>query len=366
MKRQMYLLFVMSFLASWPVFGQTRTLKICVDGNASPELKQAAERIRQSVAQSSLLTILAAGGVSIVDSNKLVREAVEARSYHHLILVGLPTDPMIRAAWQHEASMEDGGIYVFGFGHLRGTLGYAESDRNVFLHSAAIAAAPYETEVITLTGTSVAGVRLAVDAFLEAGLVNGVVAAPGWTRVRAGLLDRDPLTGRIDWPALAPTKLEAALAAGIRIAQTQAGETEYRDLLATTGLIANSICRVKYYIPGAWDGSAPLEAAAPGAYLDGLHRRAYGNTLWIAQFSSQADALSVAARIGKSAHMTKQDDGTWLGSQPTGDFAAEPKDSLRTHSLRLWTVGSAVLMSTLAVSPVPADQIQPGSAGTAR
>jgi hypothetical protein len=324
---------------------KSRTLKICVAGNADPGIEASAERIRAGISSSPLLTLLAANGVSLEDSGRLASGPIEARAFHHLILVGLPGDPLIQAAWQHEAGVEDGGLYIFGFGHLRGTLGYLESDRNPFLHSQGIAAAPYETEVITITGTSPAGVKLAVDAFLTAGLVNGVVAAPGWSRPSKTILDRDPLTLPLAPVTLAP----AAAGDAHRIALTQASENEYRDVLQDTGLTPSAIWRVKYSEPGAWDGAAPLEALAPRQFLAGLHRRAFGNTLWIAQFASPTEASAAAKQIADAAHLQPTGSG-WSGPQPFGNTTAEPHApaSAAPPPLTLWTNGSAVLLSTVA------------------
>ena len=327
---------------------KSRTLKICVAGSADPEIKASAERIRAGVSSSPLLTLLAANGVAVEDSGRLASGAIEARAFHHLILVGLPDDPLIQAAWQHEAAVEDGGFYIFGFGHLRGTLGYIESNRNPFLHSVGIAAAPYETEVITITGSSPAGVKLAVDAFLASGLVNGVVAAPGWPRPSKTILDHDPLTLPLAPVELAPVALAPAAAGEAqRIALTQASESEYRDVLADAGVKPSSIWRVKYYEPGAWDGAAALEALSPKQYLAGLHRRAFGNTLWIAKFASPSEASAAAEKIAAAAHMQAGSNG-WSGTQPFGNDVGEPRaPATSAKPLILWSKGDSVFLSTV-------------------
>jgi hypothetical protein len=339
------LLFLAALSAGAPMAGQNvagRTLKICVAEDAAPEVKQSADRIRESISTSPLLSILGMNGAEIVDSGKLASSSPEARAYHHLILVGLPEDPLIHAAWQREAAVEDGGFYIFGFGHLKGTLGYIESDRNPYMHSSEIKASPYETEIITITGSTPAGVRLATDAFLRYGLINGVVAAPGWTRPSKTILDHDPLTLPLDLPTFPPRKTPNTTLIGV----TQAGENVYRDVLADTGVSPSAIWMLKYYEPGVWDHGAPLEASAPAEYLNGLHRRAFGHMLWTARFASSDEATRSAAKIAEAGHFEKQGGG-WVGTQPSGYFIAEkPDPKAPPAALTLWTDGDWVVMST--------------------
>lgn len=324
---------------------KSRLLKICVAGNAAPEVKRDAKRIYDAVSSSPLLSLLGANGVETEDSIALSSMDIGARAYHHLILVGLPSDPMINAAWQREAKVEDGGFYIFGFGHLRGTIGYIESDRNPFLHSQAIASAPYETEVITITGSSPAGIDLAVDAFLQGGLINGVVAAPGWTRPSPTLLDRNPLTLPLDAFPDAPQTAGDA----IRVGVTQAGENEYRDEFQDTGLMPTSIVRVKYSSPGLWGKAAQQEFSSSVEYQNGLHRRAIGETLWVAQFATAGEAAEAAAKIAQSAHLQKEGSG-WIGNGPSSNSIADlisPTEKLKMQ-LAVWSSGNKVMMSDVA------------------
>lgn len=316
---------------------QGRLLTICVAASAPPEIRQSAERILQGVASSPLLSLLGAEGTRMEDSTALSSANTDARALHHLILVGLPSDPMIRMAWRQEAKVEDGGFYIFGFGHLRGTIGYIESGRNPFLHSGAISAAPYETEVITITGSSPAGIDLAVDAFLRNGLINGVVAAPGWTRPSTTLLDRDPSTPPIDALPQAP----AREGANIRIGITEAGENEYRDELQDTGVLPVSIMRVKYSRPDLWRVSAGKESSSITDYQNGLDRRAIGETLWIADFASPREAAEVATRIARSAQLKKQGIG-WFGTISDSHPPAKSDPPLA-----LWVSGKKVLLSNV-------------------
>ena len=309
-----------------------RTLKICVAADAPAEIQAAAARIMAGVAASPLLSALAEGHppAAPTDTKVLAAGPNDARAYSHLILIGLPSDPMIAQVWQREARVEADGLYLFGFGHLRGTLGYIESDRNPFLHSPAVGSTPFETEVITMTGTSPQGVALAADAFLKQGLVNGLVAAPGWQRTGTSLLDHDPLNAGFVLPA------EVPLPANKGIALTQAGEDEYRGVLADTGVLPAEIWRVKVLVPGAWDGAGATRTVPQ--YLAGLHRRAYGNTLWCARFGSTAEATLAAPKIAAAAGLAAKGE-SWVG-------AGDPKDATATP-ITLWQNQAWVLMSTL-------------------
>jgi len=316
----------------------TRTLKICVAANAPAEIQDAAKTVLAAVGTQPLLQAMAGAQApaALTDSVALAAAKPTERAYSHLILVGLPDDPMIAAAWQREALVETGGFYVFGFGHVRGDLGYIESDRNPFLHSWAIARAPYETEVVTLTGSTPQGVVLAVQAFLKGDLVNGLVAAPGWTRPDTSLLDRDPLPAGFGVPGWIPASAGNAQLAGL----TEASEDEYRGVLDDIGAEPAEIWRAKYYIPGAWDGPGSENALAD--YANGLHRRATGDTLWAARFASPQAAAEAARKLAAEGHMTAGANGApWQCDQPGYSKGASP------GPMFLWSRGAWVLMSTL-------------------
>ena len=312
-------------------------LKICVAADAPEAVRHAAEAALAGVITNPALSIMCGGVVpsALTDTKALFAAKPAARAFDHLVLIGLPDDPMIRAAWQREARVENGGFYIFGFGHIHGDIGYIESDRNPFLHSRFIPRAPYETEVITLTGSTPAGVALAVDAFLKQGLVNGVVAAAGWERPTTSLLDRDPLSPDFAPPEWLPTTIQKATRIGI----TQAGADEYRGVLEDAGIEPREIWRAKYYLPGAWDGAGADMAFEDYSY--GLHRRAYGNTLWAARFDSPTQAAQAAPKIAAAARL-KKDGSAWVGAQPP--YSSEKESS---GPLALWQHGPWLIMSTL-------------------
>ncbi len=320
--------------------GQTpqRTLKICVAADAPAIVRQAAQQVLAAVTTQPLLRIMARGRVpgKLTDSLQLAKEPDAARAYSHLVLVGLPTDPLIHAAWQREAKFNGHGCYIFGFGYLHGTIGYIESGRNPFLHAAAIKRTPFETELVTLTGDTPQAIVLAVHAFLHKELINGVVAAPGWTRSRPSLLERAPLAPDFVPPNLTPSHLGSAT----RIGWTQADQTEYRGVQAACNVEPQVIWLAKYHLPGTWSTSGSSHAIQQ--YLDGLDRRAYGDTLWLACFASRAQAVVALPRIALAAHLRQQGD-RWIGHASSSSPAGKPS----AMPLTLWQKGNWLYMSTL-------------------
>jgi hypothetical protein len=262
-------------------------------------------------------------------------------AYNHIILIGHPDDALLIAASQREARFSSAGIYLFGFGAVQGDCGYIESDRNPFLHAARVASAPYETELISITGTNDRGILLALKSFEQRHLINGLVAADGWRRMETTLLDRNPLAPGFPVPTLAP----AQLAGYTRIGFTQASEDEYRGVLADTGLLPQHIWRAKYYRPGAWDGAGA--AAAFDAYSNGLHRRAYGSTLWLARFNDASQAVATAPKIAAAARLDQKQPYLWTGLQPAYANGTYPGERKSSGPLSLTRQGPWLIMSTL-------------------
>jgi hypothetical protein len=317
----------------------SRSLKICVSSDAPKVVQDAANQVLAAVTTQPLLTVMAGGmpPATVTDSAALMKGPASERAYNHLIVIGLLNDPLVKTVWQREALASDKGIYVFGFGNLQGDIGYVESDRNPFLHGSAIKTTPFETEIVVLTGTTPAGVKLAVDAFLSKGLINGVVAAPGWTRPTPTLLDRDPLA-----PDFAPPQVPSHVDNATCVGVTSANESVYRGVLEAAGVKPLQIWQFKYYVPGVWDGAGAHHSIAD--FLAGLHRMAYDNTLWVGKFSSAADASTAAEAIGTGSHWTQQN-GEWVGTPSPLSKTDEAGPVART--IRLWTKDDCVFISTL-------------------
>ena len=317
----------------------SRGLKICVSSDAPQVVKDAANQVLAAVATQPLLAVMAGSAppTTITDSAALMNGPIPARAYNHLISVGLPNDPIIKAAWQREAVESSKGIYIFGFGNLQGDIGYIESDRNPFLHGNAIKTTPFETEIVTLTGTTPEGVKQAVAAFLAKGLINGVVAPPGWSRQAPTLLDHDPLPPVFTLPPVPPHVGNATC-----IGVTSANESVYRGVLEAAGAKPRQIWQFKYYVSGVWDGAGAL--CSMPQYLAGLHRMAYDNTLWMAQFGSEPEAASAARQISETSHWNQQH-AEWIGT-PTPLYGGSQEGPV-ARILRLWSKKDYVFISTL-------------------
>ena len=333
-----------------------RGLKIVVSRNAPADIKTMAASIAAEAKSNPLLNLCAGGrAVEVVESEQILAGPVVDRALNHLLVVGLMNDPVIQSMWQHEARITDRGFYVFGFGTFAGNIGYVESDRNPFLHSEEIKAAPYETEVVTITGTTPAGVTAAVHAFIANGLVNGVVGDKEWSRASSSLLERDPLSSNFVVPSVLPERIGESDRIGI----TQASEDEYRGVLEDTQVKPAEIWRAKYSVAGAWDGKG--WHAAFKAYHNGLHRRATGNTLWGARFESEEQATQAMSKIAAAAELNrvaKSAAGSFTGKQPPFGFGNNDSPG----PLTLWRKGEWVFMSTLpneVTQRIIADQARP-------
>ncbi len=326
-------------VAPGSVDASQRGLLIILSSSASPGMFKVAHSLLEAATQHPLLRVMAgSAGARIASYDQLLKSDPTAIAYNHIILIGKPDEDPIQSAWQREATIGYGGkasdIYVFGYGHLRGDLGYIESDRNPFLHAANIPFAPYETEVITLSGTSDAGIAAASNAFLTHSLVNGIVAAPGWKRPETTLLDRDPLALTFALPTLAPPTLGGMT----RIGVTQSSEDEYRGVLADTGVETAEMWRFKYFPANGWDIARSVGAF--DAYAAGLHRRAYGNTLWLARFSDAGAAQGALPKIAAAAKIQQG------GAQPSYAGGGYPGERASAGPLTLTQQGAWLMMRT--------------------
>lgn len=331
--------------AAAPTDPSQRGLLIVLPTPATPALARIAQTVLAAVPQHPLLRVMAGpAGARIADFQQIIASTPTALAYNHLVLIGTPDADPVQSVWQREAAIGYGGragdIYVYGFGHLRGDIGYIESDRNPFLHAATIPFAPYETEIVTLSGSSPAGIAAAADAFLSRNLVNGVVAATGWTRPETTLLDREPLPPGFAPPALAPATRNGLA----RIAVTQAGEDEYRGVLADTGVEPAEIWRFKYLTPDGWNLARSVQAF--DAYAAGLHRRAYGNTLWLARFPDAGAAQAALPKIAAAARLRQSSPTGATGVQPPYATGTYPGERMSPGPLTLTQQGPWLEMAT--------------------
>ena len=176
-----------------------------------------------------------------------------------------------------------------------------------------------------------------MDAFLSQGLINGAVAAPGWTRGEPTLLDRDPLAPGFHAPAM-PREVDQSTLIGV----SAANESVYRGVLEASGAKPLQIWQFKYYVPGAWDEAGAAHAIMQ--YWAGLHRAACDNALWVAQFANAAQAGEAVRRIAASAHWEPRG-AEWVGAPLFVN--AGGKGNATSHPPHLWTRDGAIYISTL-------------------
>ena len=234
----------------------------------------------------------------------------------HLILIGLPSDPLIRDAWQREARFEDDGeFFVFGFGRFKGAVGFIESGRNPFLYGHLCPKErKHHSECVVLSGSTSAGIGMAVTAFLEQGVVNGAVAEKP-VRGREGLLDRDPFSPSGRLPEVVVPEGYAKIGVSI------CGEEEYRNVLEICGVEPEQMVRYKFLKKGWWNTSAREAEDSFNHYRNGLHRKAVGNTVTVLRFADSKTALTVSGRIS-AAVGTKNGKGKQPSIQPGWDNAS--------------------------------------------
>ena len=110
-------------------------------------------------------------------------------------------------------------------------------------------------------------------------------------------------------------------------------------MLEDTGFEPRVIWRWKYHRADSWNGAGAERAF--DHYAAGLHRRAYGDTLWTACFASPGEAAQAVAKIATAAKLSKHDD-VYEGEQPPYGF-----QKTSSGPLTLWQYGQWAIMSTL-------------------
>ena len=280
-------------------------LRIGFSPSAPDFVQRAAERIYKAAESNATLKVLAAGGK--VEYGKISLDEAPAKlAYSHLVTVGMPDDPLTKKAHRFMTKFtpvegktpQDAKwkMYSFGYGGFSGHVGCIESGANPFLHSSKVhvegsAQFDFETELVTITGTSEEGINAAVDAFLSDCLVNGIVAGEdAWKRDGETILDRDPVE---------PGKLPAT---GFKPPEgwTLMGRTDCTmdvriGVLEATRKQPVQAVLEKFTKPGELDGS--FEEHSTRVYLNGLDRRAYGNAALTLFFEDESAARMATRRL---------------------------------------------------------------------
>lgn len=290
-----------------------RTILVCASQNADPEVAKLADGLAaEAKTVPTLQALLQSHAATEVlrKSSEEVMANYDLAAYNHLVVVGLAgNDPLMKKVSEFYITLDEKerSAYALGWGHLQGDLGYLEADRNPFLHNRRIREAPFEAELVKVTGNSLAGVQAAAKQF-RAGMFNGLVPAGPWKRPKTTILDLAPL---VDPPALKlPETLPAAppFAGATLAGWSQVPANEYRAYLDLGQAEPKRVWRAKYLVAGA------LDQAAIVGWNRGLHRMAFDNAVTIAEFATGQESLAAAQAIIKA-------DKAW---QPVPALAGSP------------------------------------------
>ena len=304
-----------------------RGVLICVSREADPRIKAAAKTLNEAEPYRALTgsgTFQSAP--ELIDSESLLlppnaRDGMHLQlpefrkaAFNSLILVGLPEqDPLLKKCWGHQIGLQPGALDVLGYGSWKGDFGTVECDWNPFLYSREVKNNAYTTVLIKLSGTSVAGVLAAVKAF-QSGLLNGIVPAGTGELAATSILDLKP---DLTPPPALPEKLGAFFRAG----WTQPSAMEYRAYQELAGMAPERVWRVKYLAPGVNDD------VSAKAWVNGLHRLAYGNAVTIAEFRDEAGPVAALTELAARRGARKE---TLAGN--SGIVFDQPRDEALSES----------------------------------
>jgi hypothetical protein len=198
----------------------------------------------------------------------------------------------------------------------------------------AIKIRPFESHVLTISGTTPRGIAQATEAFLAQGLVCGVVAK-STDRPQETLLQRPALTPDFKLPKWLPDKLGKAQCVGC----IACGDDEFRSVEEDCGSSPEEMLRVKYLAPELWAGEGAGKSI--DHYMASLHRRSYGHALLVIRWKDAETAAKSAAAMAKVANLTTNDSRTWQGLQSNLSWTTEGGPLLLTRHGQ-WTVLSTL------------------------
>ncbi len=324
---------------------EERRLLICVSGNAPASVKEAAQSLLDVNAVQPFQALVKSGGAVgeptlIVSETLLPESAFRTAAYNTLVMVGLKDrDALLAKCWGHQAAIDVASkhFYRLGYGSCTGDLGYIECDWNPFLFSNKTRTNAFTTLSIKISGTSEAGVVAAVKAFRE-GLLNGVVPAGKLTRTEETILDLEP---SVTAPPALAEKIDGGGFEAFRAGWTQPAANEYRAFIDAGGVEPKMLWRVKYLVKNVFDD------VSGKAWVNGLHRMAYGNAVTIAEFKDAKEAekaLNGIAAMRGAKRVTL--DGVAVIQFP------QPKDDAFTESygnVNYYQSGNRVFASSLPV-----------------
>ena len=303
---------------------------LVVVGRAAPAVEQ------KAAAQLAKALREAGGPAHNLFHAHHVNADLELAATHHLLVVGTGADNRILARvpshWAMNRNrfyrthkpyapwMPAHGYYVAGYGVFPSNeaVGYVECDRNPYWAYATNLLMMRRhgpkpklayRQIVRLTGNSPAGVVLAVRAFLNEHLLNGVATANNTMPGAMSLWTLD--TAHLALPGEAPGWIpEGTLHAGRRsliFAGWQLADSMmYAGLREVSGQTAQKIWRAKYLTERGWNYSHhvvinPEFPMSRSPLFDAsLARRAGGNEFFVAQFASTAQARLAQQAAEKS------------------------------------------------------------------
>jgi len=307
---------------------------VVVGAKADPAEREAAGRLADHLRQ-------AGGPVDNLIDDETANTNLERSAGKHLLVVGRPANNRVLARFDSHWTLDrdryyatsptpphkymaTSGYYAAGYLELPANgpaCGYIEWDRNPYWHYATnflesvnrsedALALPYR-QVVRLTGNSAAGVAAVVDAFLNKGLLTGVIIDPAnwpkgdgtmWTLSRT-----EGLAWTGEWP---PAWRAAASAGGARekVSLSWAGwqavdAALYSGVTSQTGTRPLAMARAKFLTEQGWN-VPPYLVKDPGhpmtrspLFEASLARRASGNEFLLMRFADAAAARTAAGKL---------------------------------------------------------------------
>lgn len=268
---------------------EQKQILIAVSEDADDVVKKIAQTLKDAPLFDVLEKVGAASSktpIPIASEKLLDDRAFPQAAYNHLVLVGLPDqDELLKKCWGHQIGLRPGEVNVRGYGNWKGDIGTVECDWNPFLYSHKVKDNSFTTLCIKISGTSVKGVEKAIKAF-KSGMLNGIVPAGEVELVEESILDMKP-------DFVAPPEFPNAVGPFFQTGWTQPSAMEYRAYIDLAGFEPTRLWRIKYLEPKVFDD------VSAKAWVNGLHRLAYGNSVTLVEFASEEEASKTLEVLGK-------------------------------------------------------------------
>lgn len=275
---------------------EQRQIYICVSKNASPEIVKAAKSLTVPDSCVPFRALINSGSAQGKPELRQSEAMLQKKNYktaalNNLVIIGLRSaDPLIDKCLMQDVRLDTARheLYLRGYGALKGNIGVVISRRNPFLYSDEFVTNDFSTVTVMISGTTEAGVIRAVEAYRR-GLINGLVSTGPVTRPETSILDMNP-----DDTPPPPLPSMVDMGGGRKawmVGWTQPAAYEYRAYIDYGGNEPVHIWRVKYLEKGVNDD------VSAKAWVNGMHRLAWGNAVNIIRFKSAGQAQAALKRI---------------------------------------------------------------------